>query len=123
LQQQHLLFQDLLNFKEYRSTFINLVDNTVVYSEPLSAPMIEIGGIKINSWTKFDYTLNSTLQEFKEYYEKLFKTEITMITSDSTILYADFIDENLNKNLKDITDSKLITIMADIELPNINIKI
>ena len=114
----------LLNFKEYRSTFINLVDNTVVYSEPLSAPMIEIAGTKINSWTKFDYNLNSTLQEFKEYYEKLFEINITMITSDSNILYADFIDDNLNKNLKDITDSKLLTIITDndIELPNINIK-
>jgi ubiquitin-activating enzyme E1 len=113
----------LLNMKEYRSTFINLVDNTVVYSEPISAPMIEIAGTKINSWTKFNYTLNSTLYEFKEYYEKLFNITISMIMNDSSILYADFISENLNTNLKELIQSNIIIIMADddIELPNINI--
>jgi ubiquitin-activating enzyme E1 len=114
----------LLNMKEYRSTFINLVDNTVVYSEPLPAPMIEIAGTKINSWTKFEYNLNSTLQEFKEYYEKLFNKNISMITDNSTILYADFIDENLYKNLDELvkTNTLLTIINDDIELPNINIK-
>jgi ubiquitin-activating enzyme E1 len=114
----------LLNAKEYRSTFINLAEPLVVYSEPIIAPMIEIAGTKINSWTKFRYTLNSTLQEFKEYYEKLFKINISMITNNSTILYVDFIDENLNKNLKElINNNALITIISDndSELPNINI--
>jgi molybdopterin/thiamine biosynthesis adenylyltransferase len=115
----------LLNVKEYRSTFINLVKTQIIYTKPLAAPMMEIAGKEINSWTKFNYTLNSTLQEFKEYYEKIFNTIITMITNGSTILYADFIDNNINKNLKDIIDNNAtLTIMTDdnVNLPNISIK-
>ncbi len=115
----------LLNIKEYRSTTIDFAQPLVNYSKPLDAPMIEIAGKKINSWTKFEYTLDSTLLEFKEYYEKLFETIITMITNDSTILYADFIVDNINKKLKDIVSHNVsLTIMSDDnpDLPNIIIR-
>ena len=116
--------------EDYRSTFINLADPMIVYSEPLSAPMLNIAGVKINSWTQFKYSVKSTLKEFKEYYDKLFETDINMIVFDSAMVYADFLgEEALEKPLIDIiTDlelNKKSTIIASIfnenenELPNI----
>lgn len=123
------------NIENYRSTYINLAEPILVYSEPLSAPMIDIAGVKVNSWTKFNYTNNSTLQEFKEYYENIFKTTITMIVIDNVIIYADFDESNLLKTLthiiyenfnNDIVNNITFTIMSeedDKELPFINVNI
>ena len=87
----------------YRSTFINLAEPVVVYSDPIEAAMIDIAGSKINSWTKFEYIHNSTLGEFKKYYEALFKINISMIVVGNSMIYADFLgDESLNKTLYDI---------------------
>jgi ubiquitin-activating enzyme E1 len=87
----------------YRSTFINLAEPVIVYSDPIEASMIDIAGNKINSWTKFEYIHNSTLGEFKKYYEELFKINISMIVVGNSMIYADFLgDESLNKTLYDI---------------------
>jgi hypothetical protein len=87
----------------YRSTFINLAEPVLIYSEPIKAPMIDIAGSKINSWTKFEYINNSTLGEFKKYYEELFKINISMIVVGNAMIYADFLgDESLDKTLSDI---------------------
>ena len=108
----------------YRSTFINLAEPVVVYSEPIKASMIDVAGNKINSWTKFEYIHNSTLDEFKKYYEELFKINISMIVVGNAMVYADFLDdESLNKTLRDIILSLddniesmvVFNIMTDIE--------
>jgi len=109
----------------YRSSFINLAEPVVVYSEPIKASMIDVAGSKINSWTKFEYIHNSTLDEFKKYYEELFKINISMIVVGNAMVYADFLgDESLNKTLYDIIlslDNTLIqsnvvfNIMSDME--------
>jgi ubiquitin-activating enzyme E1 len=94
----------------YRSTFINLAEPIVVYSEPLSAPIIEISGKKINSWVKLEYSKNTTIQEFKNYYEQMFNINITMIAINTYIVYADFLDsESLNYMLLDIIKNSLET--------------
>lgn len=87
---------------QYRSTFINLAEPILVYSDPIEAPMIEISGVKLNSWTKFEYTKDSTVGEFKEFYDKQFKTNINMIVIGTSIVYAEFIgSESLEKKLSD----------------------
>lgn len=97
----------------YRSTFINLAEPILVYSDPIEASMIDIAGNKINSWTKFEYIHNSTLYEFKKYYEELFKINISMIVVGNSMIYADFLgDESLNKTLNDIIISLDIDIQS-----------
>lgn len=87
---------------QYRSTFINLAEPILVYSEPIEAPMIMIGEVKLNSWIKFEYTKDSTIGEFKEFYDKQFKTNITMIVIGTSMIYAEFIgSESLEKKLSD----------------------
>ena len=128
---KYILNKDISN---YRNTFINLADPLLVYSEPMPAHMIDVAGVKINEWTKFDYNKDTSVGEFKQYYEDMFKTTITMIVVGTSILYAEFLgDEVLNDNMKNvikrILDTELlppnitISIACDddmIELPNIN---
>ena len=115
----------------YKSTFINLAEPIIIYSDPIDAPTIDICGEKINSWHKFEYKINGTLKEFKDYYEKLFKQKINMIVYGTCILYADFIQEELNNKLFDITKNIdnnsgkiMLTLVAEeetIELPLITL--
>ena len=88
---------------QYRSTFINLAEPILLHSDPMEAPSIMIGGIKMNSWIKFDYKQDSSLGEFKKYYDEMFKTNITMIVIDTAMIYADFLgDDVLEKKLSEI---------------------
>jgi ubiquitin-activating enzyme E1 len=125
--------------ENYRSTFVNLADTSLLYSEPIPSKEIEIAGKKFNSWKRFDKTSDCTLEEFKEYYEKLFETKLSMIVYDNALLYSDFMEnEDSNKILmsKLINDknsdinlsinSVVITIASDddnINLPDIHFKI
>ena len=128
--------QGLNNLDVYRSTFINLAEPILIYSEPIKASMIDIAGIKINSWTKFDYEKNSTLGEFKKYYEEIFKCEINMIVIGTAMIYAEFIDNNdiLSKSMFDIINETFKYIPSNVtfiiacddeskELPNINVNL
>ena len=133
------VFKYILDYKEidsFKSTFINLSEPLIIHSNPIAAPMIDIAGVQINSWTKFDYTKDTTLDEFKKYYEDIFKSLITMIIIDTSIIYADFIDISvLDKKLsriilKHYNTSVIPNIVSinllsnnDIEIPIISIKL
>jgi ubiquitin-activating enzyme E1 len=119
----------------YRSTFINLAEPVLVYSDPLDAPMMDIAGIKVNSWTKFEYTKNSTLGEFKEYYDKMFNVSINMIVIGTAMVYAEFLGgANLDRKLSDIILETLDSIPSNVsfslcaedeskEVPSINVNL
>lgn len=124
------------NVDQYRSTFINLAEPVLVYSDPLEAPMIEIGGVKLNSWTKFEYTKDSTVGEFKEFYDKQFGTNITMIVIGTSMVYAEFIGsdslyKSMSESIKEALDSQHIpsNVSASLatederELPSITINL
>ena len=122
--------------EKYRSTYVNLADTTLVYADPMATGFNEVAGIKFNNWTRFEYYENSTLQKFKEYFEKVFKTTISMIVHDNKILYADFmgfgddrVDMTLEQIIKsknpevDLTNSVVFTIAStddDVNLPEIH---
>jgi ubiquitin-activating enzyme E1 len=120
------------NIEKYRSTFINLADPLLVYSEPMPANMIEVGGVKVNEWTKFDYTMNSTLREFKQYYSEMFKTDISMIVIGTAMVYAEFLgDDNLDKTLSQVIFDTIgkyennvsFTLAGDVDIPTITVKL
>ena len=84
----------------YRSTFVNLVDMTLLHSDPIEAKDITIGGVKFNGWNKFKYTKDTNLYDFKKEWENTFKTTISMIVYDNSLMFADFtMDENECKNI------------------------
>jgi ubiquitin-activating enzyme E1 len=87
---------------KYRSTFINMADPLLVYSDPIVAGTIEVAGVKMNSWTKFEYKVDSTLEEFKKYYEDMFKVQISMIVIGTSMIYADFIENDMTKLLSQL---------------------
>ena len=110
LSKNNLIEQKIEN---YRSTFVNLADTSLLYSEPMPSKFIEISGVKYNSWKRFDYYRDDTitLGEFKQYHEELFKTKLSFIGYGNAILYSDD-DDDLT-----IPMSKLITdLNEDIDL-------
>ena len=122
------------DIEKYRSWYLNMADNTIVYSEPMSHNPIIVCGKKLNGWTKFNYNKNTTLEEFIKYYEDIFKVPISMILYGSAIIYADFINHNLKSLLFELFNDEFdininennieLTIMSDdTTLPLINIKI
>jgi len=117
----------LNNYDNYESIFINMNNNTIINSLVNIAPIIKVGNVNINSWTKLEYNISSTLLEFKQYCENIFKTDITMIIFDTTMVYfeSNTIDK-LNLNIKEIYNKNYITVSllsnSDIDLPNIIIK-
>ena len=57
-----------------RSVTRNLINPKYnCFKNPEPAEIKEIASVKFNQWTKFNYTNNSSLSEFKSYYEKMFK--------------------------------------------------
>lgn len=119
----------------YRSTFINLAEPVLVYSDPLEAPMMDIAGIQVNSWTKFEYTKDSTLGEFKDFYDKMFNVSINMIVIGTAMVYAEFLgNNNLDKKLSEIIYETLDLIPSNVsfclgtdddtkEVPTINVNL
>ena len=100
---------------KYKSTFINLSDNTFVASEPLESPKIKIGALELNGWFKFKWDKDSTLAEFKEYFDNIFKSPISMITYNSGMLYSSFMgDGDLTKKFSQV----LLDICPEIDLKN-----
>jgi hypothetical protein len=112
-------YKDLYN---YKNTLIDIKKLSIEHFTPNSAKDIVIGSIKMNAWTKLIYNKNTTLKEFKNYYEDYFKTTISMILNGSEMLYVEFMESDINKNLLDIIDNNsFITMMTDTDedLPEI----
>jgi hypothetical protein len=117
------------NYKElynYKNTSIDLEKKSIEHFTPNPAKEIIIGNIQMNAWAKLIYCKNSTLKEFKEYYEDYFKTTISMILNGSKMLYVEFVESDISRKLLDIVDNgEFITMTTDNEedLPEIQIKI
>jgi hypothetical protein len=127
------IYKYLNNKTNYKSFFLNIATNIFISICSREAKMILIGNNKINSWQQFEYYENTTLNEFKKYYENLFQTSIDMIVNETTIIYADFITTNNEKLLSNILEKINIDITQKIhftllsnnveELPSIIINI
>jgi len=122
--------------ENYRSTFVNLADTTLVYSEPLPTKMLEIGGVKFSNWENFEYNKDTSLKEFKTYFENKFKTTIDTIMFGVATLYASYHEDDLDKSMSDLIkeiddsvdlkiDSVTILIMSseNIELPDVHFSV
>jgi ubiquitin-activating enzyme E1 len=118
---------NIKDITKYKSTFINLALNLFVSAEPLSAPIIEIAEQKFNSWYKFIEKDDLTINDFLNRYNELFKTTITMITIGSELIYADFLEDSINKKISELTENNIIlSISCDNEnviLPDITLQI
>lgn len=121
---------------DYQSWFVNMADNTSVYANPVTAPMISIGSKKINSWTRFDFDRDVTLQQFIDIHNEKFSVNIDMVLSGTCILYASFMScDNINELMSKLISEKLnidvtqlsveisLNCSEDVELPNIQLKI
>ena len=115
----------MFNYNNYTTTNIDMIHSKINNCDTTKVSITNINGNEINIWKKNIYTLNSTLNEFKTYYEELFQMSIIMIVNESILLYADFMEEKLDKTLDEIiidkTKNIVMLITNDIELPDITI--
>jgi ubiquitin-activating enzyme E1 len=124
---------NIYDITKYRSWFMNMADNTIIYSEPNNMKPIIINNQKLNGWTKFKYNKDTLLNEFIDYYKQLFNVEIEMILYNSSIIYAEFMIINNDKKLSTIfheldidinnNEVSLTLLSGDNELPLINVLI
>jgi ubiquitin-activating enzyme E1 len=127
---KYLSYKDNLKLDKFNSTFINLATNLFISAEPNKANTLEIANQKFNSWHKFIEKDDLTLNQFIKKYNELFKVNINIINLGNSIIYADFLDDNINKLLSNIikeynSEDYILTINSDedILLPDIIIKL
>ena len=103
--------------ENYRSWFMNMADNMVLYSEPIAMPEIIVNSKKLNGWTKLKYNQDTTLREFIDYYENNFDITVSIILYETAILYSDFGEDNTKLLLSNIFKNEYnIDIITDIVL-------
>ena len=96
------------------NTFIDLENDIIRQEVPKSASIMLINDIEFNEWTKLSYCFDKTVCCFKKFYEDIFKINISMIANGSAIIYAEFMEENLNKTLGELNlNNETLTIMPD----------
>jgi ubiquitin-activating enzyme E1 len=117
--------------ENFKSTFVNLALNVFVSAEPLQSKTLKIAGQEFNSWYKFIEKKDLTLEKFLNKYNELFKTNINIISLESSLIYADFMGSDISKKFSELIeeyciDNKknkyILTLSCDndtIELPDI----
>ena len=70
-----------------------------ISSEPNPAPKLKFGEKSINSWEKFRFEHNVTLDNFIKYYNSYFGCNINIILYGSSIVYAEFMSTGNNDKL------------------------
>lgn len=130
------LYMKDMTIEDYKSYFVNIADNTCLPSEPLPPIKNKVGEHEMTIWDKFEYTYDSTLEQFKKYWEEKFNVDISMILFGSSILWSSFFGGQLNQDrISDIIKSKynkniynesleiILGTMDDNELPPINLRV
>jgi len=122
----------LNNNNNFKSTFINLALNIFISSEPLQPKILKIAGQEFNSWFKFIEKEDLTLENFINKYNKLFKTNINIISLNSSLIYADFMGSDNSKKFSELIEDYnkqtkyILTLSCDddtYELPDIILSI
>lgn len=96
---KYLSCNQINNFK---STFVNLALNIFISAEPIEAKKLQIAGQNFNQWFKFIEREDLILEKFIDKYNKLFKTTITMISLDSSLIYMDFMSNDISKTFSEL---------------------
>ena len=115
------------NAKHSNAT-IEYNDNEFKYTfeAPSKPDIYTFGNVELTCWDKLVYTDNTTLEEFINYYNSMFNNNISMIANGSSMIYSDFSQENINKNLSELElNNTFLTIIFEneMEIPDINIQL
>jgi ubiquitin-activating enzyme E1 len=116
--------------ENFKSTFVNLALNVFVSADPIEAKKKKIAGQEFNSWFKFIEKEDLVLEDFLNKYNELFKTTITMVSLESSLIYADFMGSDTSKTfselIKEYDDNKkdkyILTLSCEdetVDLPDI----
>ena len=109
----------------YKSWFMNLADNTIVYGDPIKAPVNVVNGIEYNCWEVFEEKENMLVSDFITKYNEKFNCSIDMILYGTEMVYNDMFGDE-GKYMYDILEGEheyytliLMTEDEDLELPDV----
>merc|ERR1712137_911200 len=92
----------------YKNAFINLALPFFTFSEPFPPEKTTIrDGWEWSLWDRFDIQGPKTLAEILEYFEKEYKLEVTMLSAESTLVYAFFHKKDVIDQRKPVEVKKL----------------
>lgn len=101
-----LKYYNNCKLEDYRSYFLDTNINQMLYSEPNRVKKESYGDLEVSIWDKFIERDDITVEELINKYNKKFKTEISIVVSESQIIYAAFISEESDK-LKKLSELNL----------------
>jgi molybdopterin/thiamine biosynthesis adenylyltransferase len=101
----------------YKSWFLNMADNTIVYGDPVKAPVNIINGVEYNSWDSMEENNDMSIDMFIEKYNKKFNTNIEMILNGTEVIYTGCEEGNMYDLLND--GENVLIIIGDDEYPDI----
>lgn len=109
----------------YKSWFMNLADNTIVYGDPIKAPVNVVNGVEYNCWDSMEERENMLVSEFITKYNEKFNCEIDMILHGTEMVYNSMFGDE-GKSMYDILEGNqeyyTLILMAEdeeLELPDI----
>ncbi|OQR75773.1 ubiquitin modifier-activating enzyme 1, partial [Tropilaelaps mercedesae] len=94
----------------YRNSYINLALPYIGFSEPVRAPKNKLYDTEFSLWDRFDVQGEMTLKEFRDYFRKEKKLEITMLSQGVMMLYSFFmsmqkVEERLKMTMSEIVEN------------------
>jgi molybdopterin/thiamine biosynthesis adenylyltransferase len=103
----------------YKSWFLNMADNTIVYGDPIKAPVNIINGVEYNSWDSMEENSDMSIESFIEKYNKKFNTNIEMILNGTEVIYTGDEKGNMYDLLNDGENVLIIMGDSDDEYPDV----
>lgn len=134
------------DIEKYSNAFINLALPFIAFSDPIGAPKQRFNDNEWTLWSRFDVPEDLVLRDFLAFFKERYQLEVTMVSSNVSMLFSDFMppkkrDERLGMRMSELVESVsktqipahvthlLIEIMADdangedVEVPFVVVRI
>lgn len=109
------------DIEQYKNGFANLALPLFTFGEPIASRKLEYkgpnGAVKLDkTWARFEID-NVTLQEFLDYFEKEHGLSVSMLSSDVSLLYANFHGPTKNKEKLPLKMKDLVEKVSKKQIP------
>lgn len=143
--EMYKLMDNKRDIESYSNAFVNLALPFIAFSDPIAAPVHKYNDREWTLWSRFDVE-DMPLRDFLEYFYREHGLEVTLVSGNMAMLYADFMppkkkEERLPMRLRELVEHVTkkpvephvrhlsIEIMADdlngedVEVPTVSVRI